>query len=65
MSQEPKKSEGSTEEPIWASVFLLAFGCALLLFLIAIEHQNWFELKPATGTAEAMTYASSDRGHRS
>ena len=65
MSQEPKKSGGSTDEPIGASVFFMGFGLALLLFLVAIERQNWFELKPATGTAEAMTYASTDRGAKS
>ncbi len=61
MSRERKGYDGSSEEPIWSSVFLLAFGVAVLLFLTAIEHQNWFTLKPATGTASAMTYASSGK----
>ena len=39
-----------------------AFGLTVLAFLTAIDRPEWFRLKPATGTAAAMVYAS---GHRS
>ncbi|ONF96645.1 hypothetical protein [Sphingomonas jeddahensis] len=65
MGRERRKSDGSDAEPFWSSVFFLSFGIALLLFLVAIEHQNWFTLKPATGTAEAMSYASAINGTKS
>lgn len=61
MSRERKEYDRSNDEPVWSSLFLLAFGVAILLFLTAVEHQNWFSLKPATGTAAAMSYASSER----
>ncbi len=44
--------------PLWGRLALVAFGLALLVFLTAIDHQKWFELRPATGTAAAMAYAS-------
>jgi hypothetical protein len=65
MSRERKRFGGSSDEPLWSSVFFLAFGTALLLFLVAIEHQNWFTLKPATGVASAMSYASTINGTKS
>lgn len=58
MSRERKNLDSANSEPLWSSVFFLGFGAVLLLFLVAIEHQNWFTLKPATGTAAAMSYAS-------
>jgi hypothetical protein len=65
MSRERKNYDGSDNEPFWSSVFFLSFGIALLLFLVAIERQNWFTLKPGTGTAEAMSYASKINGTKS
>jgi len=43
---------------VLSSAMLLAFGVGTLLFLIAIEHQDWFEVRPASGTAAALSYAS-------
>jgi hypothetical protein len=43
----------------------MCFGVAILLFLVAIEHQEWFSLTPATGTAEAMSYASTSNDTKS
>jgi len=40
------------------SVLLFGFGIAVLLFLIAIERQSWFEVRPASGTAAAMANAA-------
>lgn len=58
MDDDGKKNILSSDNPIWSSMFFLAFGCALLLFLVAIEHQNWFHIKPMSGTATAMSYAA-------
>ncbi len=65
MSRERKRLGGSEGESLWSSVFFLSFGLTILLFLVAIEHQNWFTLKPATGTAAAMSYASTINGTKS
>lgn len=65
MAREKNRSSGSSDEPVWSSLFFLGFGLTLLLFLVAIEHQNWFTLKPATGTAAAMSYASTTNGAKS
>ena len=42
----------------WPSVFILAFGVIALAFLVAIDRQTWFHIRPATGTAAAMSKAS-------
>lgn len=44
--------------PLWGRVALLMFGLTVLAFLTAIDRPEWFHLKPATGTAAAMVYAS-------
>jgi hypothetical protein len=36
----------------------LAFGLAVLTYLVAIEHPHWFVLRPATGTAIALASAA-------
>jgi hypothetical protein len=41
-----------------ASAFTLAFGLAVLAFLTVIDRAEWFQLRPASGTAGAMAYAS-------
>lgn len=47
--------------PVWGRVALLVFGLTVLAFLTAIDRPEWFHLKPATGTAAAMVYASDHR----
>ena len=44
--------------PLWGRLALLMFGLTVLAFLTAIDRPEWFRLKPATGTAAAMVYAS-------
>ncbi len=44
--------------PLWGRLALLMFGLTVLAFLTAIDRPEWFHLKPATGTAAAMVYAS-------
>ena len=65
MSRQRKRLVSSIGEPVWSSLFFICFGVAILLFLVAIEHQEWFSLKPGTGTAEAMSYASTSQNNRS
>ena len=48
--------------PLWSRLALLAFGLTVLAFLTAIDRPEWFRLKPATGTAAAMVYASDHPG---
>lgn len=36
----------------------LAFGLAVLAYLVAIERPQWFVLRPATGTAIALGRAA-------
>jgi hypothetical protein len=44
--------------PLWGRLALLMFGLTVLAFLTAIDRAEWFRVKPATGTAAAMAYAS-------
>ena len=47
--------------PLWGRLALLMFGLTVLAFLTAIDRPEWLRLKPATGTAAAMVYASDHR----
>jgi len=62
MQHDPEVRERLLQR-ILASGLLLAFGVGTLLFLIAIEHQDWFEVRPASGTARAMSYAAERPGN--
>ncbi|MET3724203.1 MULTISPECIES: hypothetical protein [Sphingomonas] len=46
-------------ERLRSSIALLLFGLGTLAFLIAIDRPEWFHLRPASGTAAAMSHASS------
>ncbi|KTF70194.1 MULTISPECIES: hypothetical protein [unclassified Sphingomonas] len=46
-------------ERLRSSVALLLFGLGTLAFLIAIDRPEWFHLRPASGTAAAMSHAAS------
>lgn len=48
----------SKGEALVGSLALLAFGLGILAFLIAIDRPEWFTLRPASGTAAAMSKAS-------
>lgn len=48
-------------EKLARSLMLLSFGLALLAYLIAIDRPQWFDLRPASGTATAMANASRER----
>jgi hypothetical protein len=49
-------------ETVRASLIMLAFGVAVLVFLIAIERPQWFHIQPGTSTALAISKAAADGG---
>lgn len=59
MTHDPRRVRQQPTHSALSSVLLFGFGIAVLLFLTAIEHQSWFELRPASGTAAAMANAAS------
>ncbi|EIZ79934.1 hypothetical protein WSK_1472 [Novosphingobium sp. Rr 2-17] len=46
-------------ESLLGTALLLLFGCSVLAFLVAIDHPNWFSIRPATGTSIAMAKSAS------
>ncbi len=52
------RNDDDSVNPLWGRLALLMFGLTVLAFLTAIDRPEWFHLKPATGTAAAMVYAS-------
>lgn len=54
----PKYSNGATGGSARAAMMMIAFGIAVLAFLVSIEHPEWFRLRPMTGAAVAMSHAS-------
>ena len=56
------EQDQSMMERLRASLVMLCFGMATLAVLIAIDRQQWFHLKPVTGTAAAISHASSKVG---
>ena len=53
---DPKSQDARTQRKMRLAI--LAFGCACLAFLSLVDHAKWFELRPASGTATAMSYAA-------
>lgn len=45
-------------ERLRSSLAMLLFGVGTLAFLIAIDRPEWFHLRPANGTAEAMSHSA-------
>lgn len=52
------RNDGQPTKAIWGTVLPLLFGLAVLTFLTVIERQSWFHIRPASGTAMALAYAS-------
>lgn len=52
------RRDDTEPNPLWGRLALIMFGLTVLAFLTAIDRPEWFHLKPATGTAAAMVYAS-------
>lgn len=51
-------SNRSKLETLCLSLSMLAFGLGVLAYLIAIDRAEWFNLRPASGTATALSAAS-------
>lgn len=54
-------NDGNDNAPagtVRGNLMLMAFGLGVLGFLVSIDHPEWFHLRPMTGTAVAMSYAS-------
>ena len=49
---------GAPSETFASRALLLLFGIGVLGFLVAIDHPQWFSIRPATGTSIAMSRAS-------
>ncbi|MBB4857888.1 hypothetical protein HNO88_001202 [Novosphingobium chloroacetimidivorans] len=47
-----------TREILVGRLLLLVFGFGVLSFLVAIDHPDWFAIRPATGTSVAMANAA-------
>lgn len=45
-------------ERLHSSVVMLLLGIGILAFLVAIDRPHWFNLRPASGTAAAMSHAA-------
>jgi hypothetical protein len=58
MHQDHETQSKTARESIRATVLWLAFGIGVLAFLIAIGRPEWFHLRPASGTALALSLAS-------
>lgn len=62
MRQYDDEDEKVSASTVHGNLMLMAFGMGVLGFLVAIDHPEWFHLRPMTGTAVAMSYASDDGG---
>lgn len=62
MQRPEDRNSRSILETMQASLMALAFGLGILAFLIAIDRPQWFNLRPASGTAAALSNASDHRG---
>ena len=62
MSKPDPKSHNKADEVSSASVrsniAMLAFGILTLCFLVAIDHEEWFHLRPISVGAVAVSHAS-------
>ncbi len=44
-----------------ASLMMLTFGLVILAYLVAIDHPEWFHIRPVSGAAAAMYDASTNQ----
>ncbi|OWK30443.1 hypothetical protein [Sphingomonas dokdonensis] len=58
MTQPPEEERSEAIYTARASLVLLAFGLAVLAFLVAIDRPHWFSIKPVSGTAAAMAISA-------
>ncbi|WP_294331563.1 hypothetical protein [uncultured Sphingomonas sp.] len=53
-----RESRSRRRERLRSSIALLLFGLGTLAFLIAIDRPEWFQVRPASAAAEAMSHAA-------
>lgn len=58
MHPSPERDRQAVLETWRGSWKFLGFGLFVLAYLVAIEHPQWFVLRPATGTAIALASAA-------
>ncbi|MDF0541927.1 hypothetical protein PX699_06215 [Sphingobium sp. H39-3-25] len=58
MRQFDKQDSKTVIETVRSSLMLLSFGLGILAFLIAIDRPEWFNLRPVSGAAAAMSNAA-------
>lgn len=51
------KRKPKARESLGSTIFILCFGIGLLAFLIAIDRPHWFQLRPMSGVAKALSLA--------
>ncbi|MGV3511594.1 MAG: hypothetical protein ACO1OX_06280 [Novosphingobium sp.] len=59
---QPQWPEEDQQRALQQVLGLIAAGLALAIFLSAIGHPDWFELRPVSSAAVAMSAAAS-KGH--
>jgi hypothetical protein len=58
MTQFDNQDRKTISEKLRGTLFMLLFGVGMLMFLIAIDRPEWFNLRPISGAAAAMSQAS-------
>lgn len=53
-----KRDEKKDRTALRSNVAMFLFGVAILTYLVAIDRTEWFHLRPASGTAVAISEAS-------
>lgn len=43
-----------------SNIAMLVFGLMTLFYLVAIDHEEWFHMRPISGVAMALSHASDD-----
>ncbi len=52
---------GGIPQSLRSSLMMLTFGLVILAYLVAIDHPEWFHIRPVSGAAAAMFDASTNR----
>lgn len=61
-SDDDREHTGGLPQSLRASLMMLTFGLVILAYLVAIDHPEWFHIRPVSGAAAAMFDASTNRG---
>ena len=58
MDQFDQRKTGFANAQFKSTAIMLAFGLIIILLLVAMDRVAWFQLRPASGTAVAMSKAA-------